>query len=124
MRTLAALLLCAVSALPQSKTPGAGRWQGLLRTPDRDLGVVIDLAKNEKGEWIGDIDVTDMNAKDVPLAKIVVEGAKVSFAIPEAPDAPTFQGELSPDGKQMKGDLTTGDGAYSLELKWTAEPNR
>jgi hypothetical protein len=110
-------------ALAQGKPAGSGHWEGTIQLPDRELKVAVDLAQNDKGEWIADMDIPEQNAKDVPLSKIVVKDASVSFALEGIPGDPSFTGQLSTDGKTLRGDFTQGGGSFAMVLKWVSEPD-
>ncbi len=116
-------LIALPMALPQSKPAGSGHWEGTLQAPDRELKIAIDLAQNEKGDWIGAIAVPEQNLRDFPLAKITVKGTSVAFELPGVPGDPAFQGDLSPDGKAIRGDLSQGGGTFPLQVKWVSEAN-
>src|SRR5262249_6745339 len=100
------LLLFPPPAPAQPAADASGHWTGSIQTPGGDLGVEIDLAKNEKGEWIGAISVPKQNMKGFPLANITIQGKTISFAMKGIPGDPTFQGALSEDAKSISGDFT------------------
>ncbi len=125
MKTLTALLIAVSISLPmaaQSKPAGAGHWEGTLQLPDRDAKLLIDLAQNEKSEWIGTISAPELNIKDLPVAKISVKDKKVAFEIPGPPGDPAFAFDLSADGKELKGELSQGGGTFPANAKWVGEP--
>jgi hypothetical protein len=119
--TIAFLVVPILDA--QSKPSGVGHWQGTVQMPDRELKVALDLAQNDKNEWIGDLDLPDLRIVDAPLGNIVVNGKSVSFSLADAPGAPTFQGLLSDDGKELKGQFSASNGNLSTSMKWVSEPN-
>ena len=119
--TSAVLALSIASA--QSKPAGAGHWEGAIQLPDRELKIEVDLAQNPQGEWIGSFTLPDQRVKDAPLGKISVKGAAVGFAIEGIPGDPNFKGDLSPDGRTLKGEFTQGGGSLAAELKWISEPH-
>jgi hypothetical protein len=125
MRNLLLAVLIAFialpAALPQSKPVGSGHWEGTIQVPDRELKVAFDLAQNDKGDWIGTVAVPEQNMRDFPLAKIVVKGTSVSFELPGIPGDPSFQGDISPDGKSLKGDFAQGGGTFPIQVKWVSE---
>jgi hypothetical protein len=112
--------LCSALALAQSKPAGSGHWEGTMSPPGMSASFSVDLAKNDKGIWIGDMDIPDRNMKDAPLSKIAVDGAKVTFALGTGI---SFAADLAPDGKSMKGDATAGPNTFPFDLKWISEPN-
>lgn len=118
------MALClSLSAAAQSKIPGAGHWEGTLSTPDRDLKISFDLGQNEKSEWIGHLDLPEMRIDGAPLARIVVKGTNVSFGIAGLPGEAGFEGQLSADGKELKGDVNSPGGPVPTVLKWISEPH-
>jgi hypothetical protein len=125
MRNFLSAVLIALVALPsalaQSKPAGSGHWEGTLQIPDREMKIAFDLAQNAKGDWIGTLAVPEQNIRDLPLAKIVVKGTTVAFELPGIPGDPSFQGDISPDGKSIKGDLAQGGGMFPLQVKWVSE---
>lgn len=123
MKTLAIVVLAPLLALAQSKPAGAGHWEGAIKTPQMDVKIAVDLVQNAKAEWIGSMDVEPQNAKGVPLSNITVKGSKISFKIAGmGENAPSFDGELAPDGKSIKGDTGGPQGSAPFELKWVSEP--
>ncbi|MGE5569465.1 MAG: hypothetical protein ACM3S5_10565 [Rhodospirillales bacterium] len=117
----AVFVFAAIAAASfQDKPAGSGHWEGTIQVPDRELKVAVDLALNEKGEWIGTIAVPEQNMRDFPLAGIAVKGTSVAFELPGIPGAPAFQGNLSSDGKMMKGELAQGGGLFPMQLKWVS----
>ncbi len=116
-------LIALPAALPQSKPAGSGHWEGTLQVPDHDMKVAFDLAQDEKGGWIGTFAVPEQNMKDFPLGKIVVKGTSVSFELPGIPGDPSFQGDISPDGKSIKGDFAQGGGSIPMQAKWVSDAN-
>ena len=83
-----------------------------------DIAVVVDLSKNQKGEWIGTFSMPDVGANGLPLAKLVAGQSSVSFTVPDVPSAPSFDGKLSADGS-LSGTFTTGTTKVPLSLKRT-----
>ncbi|MGC9969414.1 MAG: hypothetical protein ABSE56_02370 [Bryobacteraceae bacterium] len=120
----ALIVFVAVLLAPaQSKPAGSGHWEGAIQLPDRELKILVDLAQNDKGEWIGNIGIPEQGLKEFPLSKIAVKGTSVSFAMNGIPGEPAFQGDLSPSGKAIKGSFTQGGATLTFELKWVSEPN-
>jgi hypothetical protein len=112
----------AVCAFAQSRPPAAAHWEGVIHVPNRDMKIAIDLDQNEKGEWIGDLDFPQEGMTDFPLSHIAVEGNTVKFEMAGIPGDPSFDGEISPDGKILAGDFGQGGGSVPGELKWVSEP--
>jgi len=96
--TLLAVMIC----LAQAPT-AAGHWEGNVQSPDGEVAVVVDLDKNDQGEWVGDFDAPSRNLNNMPLANIVVKGSALSFELSGFPAK--FEGKLSEDGQTFSGTL-------------------
>jgi hypothetical protein len=119
---LAVLSLVATAPAPaQPGSEASGHWEGAIQVPDGDLKIEVDLAKNEKGLWIGTISIAAQNLKAFPLANVAVEAKSVGFAIKGIPGDPTFQGNLSADGKSISGTFTQGGGSIGFSLTRTGD---
>jgi CubicO group peptidase (beta-lactamase class C family) len=100
----------------------AGHWEGTIALPGSKLDMNVDLSKKADGTWAGDISIPAQGAKDLALAGIEIQGARVSFAIAGVPGDPTFKGELSPDGSKIAGSFSQGGGTFPFELVRAADP--
>ena len=85
MRAFLLLLLLSVlfltSFVSYAEDPAAGRWEGSIRIPERELTLVVDLAQENGGTWIGSLIIPALDIKATPLADIVVNGSAISFAL-------------------------------------------
>lgn len=128
MRTLpqTALIILLVACfapvgLAQGQPAPSGHWEGAIQAPDRTVDFQIDLAKNEKGEWIGSLSTPSMNLLDLPLGNITVKDSSVSFEISGVPSKPVFEGKLSDDGKSISGSVLQGGATIPFQLKRTGD---
>ncbi len=112
--------LCAV-LLAQPAPRGAGHWEGVLKAPNQDVALTLDLAKNQKGEWVGTMSMPAQGAQDIPLSDIRVEQDSVHFAMLKSPGAPVLDGKLSADGKAISGTFAAGGQSVPFEVKRTGE---
>jgi hypothetical protein len=87
----------------------------------KDLRVEFDLVARGGGKWDGTAGFPDMNAKEIPLTAINVQGTAVTFSVSGAPGDPTFKGALSADGKTLSGDFTQGPASGTFTLAWKGE---
>jgi hypothetical protein len=126
LRTTQVVLLltfCLPVLMAQAQPNPSGHWEGTVQAPDREINISVDLAKNEKGEWIGDLDAPIQNLKNVPLINITVKDNSVSFEIEGIPGKPVFEGKLSEDGKSVSGNVTVPAGVVPFQMKRTGEAN-
>ena len=116
-----ALLLIAPLTPGQSTTGPSGHWEGAIQVPNSELGILVDLAKNDKGEWTGAIDIPAQNLKAFPLTNIAVKENSVGFAIKGPPGDPTFVGKLSADGTSITGTFSQGGASLDFAMKCTGD---
>ena len=89
-------------ALGQAKPAAAGRWEGVITLPNKQLRVTVVLAQNEKGEWSGSLGLPDLNISDFSISKVEAKPDSVLFDTSEM--LSEFSGNISSDGATMKGD--------------------
>ena len=65
------LIVCSAVSAAQTVSP-AGHWEGSIAVPTGDLKVMVDLDRDAKGTWIGDIDIPEQGVKDLPLPTKIV----------------------------------------------------
>jgi hypothetical protein len=116
-------LICGLllSAPAFGQTGPAGHWEGSVQLPDRDMQIVIDLAKDDKGVWIGTFAQTTQNVRNVPLADLKVDGKSVKFKIGSSgPNAPDVDCTLE-NPNSLNCTLTGAGGSVPVPLKRTGD---
>jgi hypothetical protein len=86
--------------------------------------LVIDLAPDTKGAWIGSVTIPGLGAKGLPLKDIVVKESDATFAIKTAPVRgleATFKAHLNA-GNRLTGEFTQGGNTALFELKQIGPP--
>lgn len=120
---LALSVLISASLLsPMEKISLAGHWEGAIELPGMKLEINLDFTQAEDGTWQGDISIPAQNAKDLPLAKITLDGLKTSFVISGVPGDPTFQGALSEDGQTISGQFSQAGQTFPFRLSREIDP--
>jgi hypothetical protein len=115
------LLLAAVGAGVLSAQTGlAGRWEGNLKLPDREMAISIDLARNEKGEWACNFGVVAQGVTGLRCENVAVAGNTAKFAVPEAPGVPEIEAALREDGT-LAGRLSVQGNNFEFSLKRMGE---
>src|SRR5262245_65751700 len=97
-RTLLAAALTLAFAPALAAQPAAdpsGHWEGTLQAPAMAVPFAIDLARNDQGQLAGTISLPAERISGLPLLKVAVDGAAVSFYA--RADQP-MTGSLSADG--------------------------
>jgi hypothetical protein len=112
-------LLLLPAAMLAAANP-SGLWEGAIKTPNADLGVVVNVHQ-DGDKWAAEIDIPMQNVSALPLADFKVEGGGISFGLP-GPGDPRYSGKLAADGKTISGNFTQGGESMALELKWKSEP--
>jgi hypothetical protein len=117
---VAPLLCGAFLSAAFAQTGPTGHWEGTVQLPDRNIQIVVDLAKDEKGAWSGAFSQTD-GVKNVPLADIKVDDKSVKFKIAAGGGAaPDFDCSLE-NPTSMRCTLTTPGGSVTSSMKRTGE---
>ena len=97
-----------------------GHWVGTLTADGREVGLSLDLAKNEKAEWIASMGVPSENAMGLYVKDLAVSGKSVKFMAVEL-QMSTVDLTLGPDGK-LAGTITgQRGGTLPIEFKRTGE---
>jgi len=105
-RTLAAAALALLLAAPlaaRTAVDPSGHWEGALQAPAMQVPFAIDLARNEQGQLAGTITLPTERITGLPLLKVTVDGATISF---EARADQPMSGTLSADGTTISGDYS------------------
>ena len=106
---ISTLLCCA-------QRSGSGRWEGSVKIPERELRLIVDLAQNSDGAWIGSIIILGMDVKGAALTDIVVTNSELTFATKSALGAVKFSGHFSGNGALIGDFMQAGNGApFTLE---------
>ena len=72
---IAFILLLASALVSRADENAAGRWEGTVTIPSRELVLVVDLAtgSGDSGGWQGSITVPELGIKGAPLTDIGVK---------------------------------------------------
>ena len=88
-RAIMTLLLCG-PALASAAGEPAGRWEGSIRIPGRELPLIVDLAPGAAGGWTGSLIMPGFGLKGAPLSNVVVGDGSVAFDLGGALRSPEF----------------------------------
>ena len=125
MRLVAVLIVAFALAAHAQDSPPAGRWEGSVKIPERELHLVIDLGTAEAG-WSGTVSIPDLGLSGVPLTAIERNGGAITFALKNAladqrSGPAKFSAHLTADG-QLTGDFTQGGNTAPFTLVKTGPP--
>ena len=83
---IAFILFFASALVSRADESAAGRWEGTVQIPSRELVLIVDLAAGSDGSggWQGSITIPGLGIKGAPLADIAVKSADVVFSIKSA----------------------------------------
>ena len=96
----------------------AGRWEGSAQIPEGEIKLVVDLAQDPNGAWVGSITVPGFGVKGFPLGDIAVKDSEVTFAIKnERGLQGSFKGHLSTDGMLVGDFVQAGNTATFILTK-------
>ncbi len=118
MRSLIALLpfTCALVA----QTGPAGHWEGSVQLPDRELQIVLDLVKDDKGAWMGTFGSPTQGASGLPLSDIKLDAKSLKFRLAAGSNAPDFDCTIE-SATAMNCTLNGPGGSVSGPFKRTGE---
>ena len=77
MLLLAALLLVPRALFAQTAVDLTGHWEGTIQAPGMDVGVEIDVTKNDKGDFAGTFGQPGQHLKGLPLTNFAVASRSV-----------------------------------------------
>ena len=125
----AALMIApAASVFAQAAPDPSGHWSGAIHVPPfngasaREVGVEIDLAKNNKGVIDGRFSQPAQNVKGLPLSNVSVNGRAIAFELKATNGGGLFRGTLA-DAGTISGEFVTAEGGYNIpfDLKRTGD---
>jgi hypothetical protein len=122
-----AFILLLVSAfISRANENAAGRWEGTVQIPGRQLTLIVDLAAESGGGWQGSITFPGLGLKGAPLSEIALKGSDVVFSIKSAlADQHTgpakFNAHFAGDGK-LAGDFMQAGNTAPFALQKTGPP--
>ena len=107
------------ASLVWAQASPAGHWEGTFTQDNREIGLSLDLAKNEKSEWIASMGVPSENATGLVVMDVALSGSSVKFVAVEIMMA-KFDLTLGEDGS-LKGTISGPQGSLPVEFKRTGE---
>jgi len=114
-------LVIAAGILCRASEPAAARWEGAVQIPGLELRVVIDLAQDSQGQWVGSATVPGFGVKGAPLTGIAIKDSDVTFAMKGALGEPRFKGQLTANGS-LTGEYQQAGNTAPFTLQKTGPP--
>jgi hypothetical protein len=93
-----------LASLMWAQAGPAGHWEGTFKPGNREVGLTLDLAKNQKGEWIASMGMPSENAMGLVVKDLAVTDKSVKFMAVELMMS-ICDLTLGPDGK-LAGTIT------------------
>ncbi|MBI3838000.1 MAG: alpha/beta fold hydrolase [Planctomycetia bacterium] len=114
------LLFSSGAQSPDESAPPSDRsidgvWQGVLKASGVELRLVFRVAKDEQGQLTASMDSPDQGAKGIRIDTATLAGDDVRFEVKRIKGA--FEGKLSADGREIKGQWKQLGPALALDLK-------
>jgi hypothetical protein len=126
MRIAFALFL-ASALISRTDENAAGRWEGTVQIPGRQLTLIVDLAaESSGGGWQGSITIPGLGLKGAPLSDIALNGDNVAFSMKAALADPSagpakFSARFVGDGK-LAGDFMQAGNTAPFALQKIGPP--
>lgn len=108
-------------SLSRATQPLTGCWTGHIALPSGEMGITVQF-NHQDGVWTGDITIPAQNARNLPLEKIGFRESRWTWIISSVPGNPVFSGDLSPDGKELKGEFSQNGARFSFILHKSTDP--
>jgi hypothetical protein len=124
---VAFILLLASAFISRADENAAGRWEGTVQIPGRQLQLIVDLAAgSDGGGWQGSITIPGLGLKGAPLSDIALNGGDFVFSLKSAlADQHTgpakFTARFASDGK-FAGDFVQAGNTAPFALEKTGPP--
>jgi hypothetical protein len=99
----------------------AARWEGAAQIPGTELRMVIDLAQNSEGNWIGSAIIPGRGVKGMALTDIAVNNSEVAFVIKGVLGNPKLKGHLDEKGA-LTGEFQEAGNSAPFVLEKTGPP--
>jgi hypothetical protein len=111
----------AYALVCRAEDKATGRWEGVVKVPNREFTVVVDLEQVDNS-WRGSAIIPSLNTKGAPLADIAVNDSEASFTLKggRGLDA-AFKGNFKADGT-FAGDFSQAGNNASFALKKIGPP--
>lgn len=116
-----AAVIFASACLCRAADPVAGRWQGAIQIPGKEVPLVVDLAPARDGGWTGSLILPGFEIKGAPLVDLSVKDSAVAFALKDTFGGPKFTAHLNADGS-LAGDLMQSGNTAPFVLRKTGPP--
>jgi len=114
------VLLLSTCALLNAAEP-AGRWEGTVRLPAREISLVLDLDRDSAGHWNGSAIFPELGVKGSPLADLVVQDGHVSCIVKGALGGPKLSARLTADGG-LQGTFELAGNSAPLSVRKSGPP--
>lgn len=126
MRRVILALLFGIPALTSQAAPtAAGRWEGAVEIPGRELTLVVDVAQDAQGAWSGSIIMPGLRIRGAPLANLAVTASEVRFdtgdALGGAEGKAAFRAHLTARGT-MVGEMRQAGNVAKFVLNYSGPP--
>jgi hypothetical protein len=123
---IAVVVLLGSCLLCRAEDKIAGRWEGAVQIPEREIHVVVDLAQENGGAWSGSATIPSLGVRGAALENISLKETDASFtlktALADQTSGPAkFTGHLAADGNLM-GEFTQGGNTAPFVLEKTGAP--
>ncbi len=124
---IAFILFLASALISRADENAAGRWEGTVQIPGRQLTLIVDLAaESGGGGWQGSITIPGLGLKGAPLSDITSSGSDIIFsmkaALADQRIGPAkFNGHFIGDGK-LAGDFVQAGNTAPFAVEKTGPP--
>jgi hypothetical protein len=92
----------------------SGNWQGTLKTPNKDLRIILNFSKGDKDGWNAKMYSIDQGGQPINASSVAKQGTAIKIAVDMI--GGTYEGKISDDGNSISGTWTHGPTPMALIL--------
>jgi hypothetical protein len=111
----AAALFLGSQPLAAAVQDFAGHWESTSPLKVGVLGLSVDLARGDSGEWVGSLSDPVRKVFGIRVNGIAIQGAKIQFMSPDLPGTPAYDLTIRKDS--LQGTVSVQGNALPLTMK-------
>ncbi len=107
-------LFASATASRAAEPNVVGHWKGTLKAGAIELRIIFNISKTPQGQLSANMDSPDQGAKGLPMDTVKLEGDTLTLEARRI--AAGYQGAVSADGQQIKGQWKQAGQSMPLDL--------
>ena len=118
MKWIAAAVLIVTASIARAQVVDpTGHWKGTIEVPNNPMNFEMDLARDARGELMGNV-TAGVDSATLPLLSVKVDGSAVVFY---GRTDQQFHADIQPGGKALSGTATVSGYALAFSMVRTGD---